>query len=89
MRIYHVNVAGAALQARLGCPLGAMVHGSRRTPGWNSILEINYWPIFSIAHDLVKELPVKAVPPVMNRRSTGRPDVRLMTVNWAAKAGPE
>ena len=27
----------------------------------------NYWPIFSIARDLVEELPIKAVPPVMNR----------------------
>jgi len=34
---------------------------------WNTILEVNYWPIFSIARDLVEELPVKAVPPVMNR----------------------
>ncbi len=34
---------------------------------WNAILEINYWPIFSIARDLVEELPIKAVPPVMNR----------------------
>ena len=34
---------------------------------WNEILDINYWPIFSIARDVVKDLPVKAVPPVMDR----------------------
>ena len=34
---------------------------------WNAILEVNYWPIFSIARDLVEKLPVKSVPPVMNR----------------------
>ena len=34
---------------------------------WNKILEVNYWPIFSIARDLVEKLPIKAVPPVMNR----------------------
>ena len=34
---------------------------------WNEILDVNYWPIFSIARDIVKDLPVKAVPPVMDR----------------------
>ena len=34
---------------------------------WNAILEVNYWPIFSIARDLVKDLPITAVPPAMNR----------------------
>ena len=34
---------------------------------WNRILEINYWPIFGIARDLVEELPLRVVPTVMNR----------------------
>ena len=34
---------------------------------WDEILDINYWPIFSIARDIVEVLPVSAVPPVMNR----------------------
>ena len=34
---------------------------------WNAILKVNYWPIFSIARNLVRELPITAVPPVMNR----------------------
>ncbi len=32
---------------------------------WNAILAINYWPVFSIARDLVREMPLRAVPPVM------------------------
>ena len=34
---------------------------------WNEILEVNYWPIFSIARDVVEALPVKAVPLFMSR----------------------
>ena len=48
-------------------PLAGSIDKGRLLSTWNAILEINYWPIFSIALDLVKELPIKAVPPVMNR----------------------
>ena len=34
---------------------------------WNEILAVNYWPIFSIARDVVMDLPVMVVPPVMDR----------------------
>ena len=34
---------------------------------WNEILKINYWPIFSIARELLIQMPTKAVPPIMNR----------------------
>ena len=34
---------------------------------WSEILAVNYWPIFSIARDLVMDLPVMVVPPVMDR----------------------
>lgn len=34
---------------------------------WEEILAINYWPIFSIARDLVEHLPVRAVPLVIGR----------------------
>ena len=47
-------------------PLAGSIDKGRLLSTWNSILEINYWPIFSIARDLVEELPMKAVPPVMN-----------------------
>ena len=34
---------------------------------WNEILAVNYWPIFNIARDVVMDLPVMVVPPVMGR----------------------
>lgn len=48
-------------------PLSGSIDKGRLLSTWNAILEINYWPIFSIARGLVEALPVKAVPPVMNR----------------------
>ncbi len=34
---------------------------------WEEILEVNYWPVFGIAKELLEELPVIAVPRVMDR----------------------
>ena len=48
-------------------PMAGSIDKGSLLDAWSAILEINYWPIFSIARDLVKELPIKAVPPVMNR----------------------
>ena len=48
-------------------PLTGSIDKGRLLNTWNEILEVNYWPIFSIARDLVKELPIMAIPPVMNR----------------------
>ena len=48
-------------------PLAGSIDKGSLLSTWAAILEINYWPIFSIARDLVDELPVKTVPPVMNR----------------------
>ena len=48
-------------------PLAGSISKESLLKTWNAILEVNYWPIFSIARDLVKEIPVMAVPPVMNR----------------------
>ena len=48
-------------------PLAGSIDKGTLLGVWNAILEVNYWPIFSVASDLVKELPIKAVPPVMNR----------------------
>ena len=39
---------------------------------------MNYWPIFSIARDVVTELPVRAVPPVMNRIAESISDLALL-----------
>ena len=48
-------------------PLAGSIDKGRLLSTWNTILEVNYWPIFSIARNLVEELPVTAVPPVMDR----------------------
>ncbi len=45
---------------------------------WNEILAVNYWPIFSIARDVVAELPLRAVPPVMNRIAKSISDLTLL-----------
>ena len=63
--VFHVVIEGQKHIPPV--PLAGFIDKGRLLSTWNVILEINYWPIFSIAHDLVKELPIKAVPPVMNR----------------------
>ena len=62
--VFHVAIEGQ--QHIPPVPLAGSIDKGRLLSTWNAILEINYWPIFSIARDLVEELPIKAVPPVMN-----------------------
>ena len=45
---------------------------------WSAILDVNYWPIFSIARDIVMQLPVRAVPPVMDRIAESLSDLAQM-----------
>ena len=63
--VFHVAIEGQEHIPPV--PLAGFIDKGRLLSTWNAILKINYWPIFSIARDLVKELPIKAVPPVMNR----------------------
>ena len=63
--VFHVAIED---QERIPpVPLTGSINKATLLGLWNEILEVNYWPIFSIARDLVQELPIKAVPPVMNR----------------------
>ena len=63
--VFHAAIEG---QDRIPpVPLAGSIDKGTLLKTWNEILGINYWPIFSIARDLVEELPIKAVPPVMNR----------------------
>ncbi|MDE0126873.1 MAG: hypothetical protein OXN97_20085 [Bryobacterales bacterium] len=39
----------------------------RLLDAWETILEVNYWPIFSLARDLLEEIPIRAVLRVMGR----------------------
>ena len=48
-------------------PLAGSIDRRTLVNTWNKILAVNYWPIFSIARDVVTDLPVMVVPPVMNR----------------------
>ncbi len=58
-------------------PLSQICSTSSRSPksgmldAWERILEINYWPIFAIAHDIVEQLPAaEAAQLLTNLRST-------------------
>ena len=60
----------AAIEGHPGIPsvpYGTTISKNVLLDTWEKILAINYWPIFSIARDLAKHLPVRAVPPVMGR----------------------
>ena len=62
--VFHVAIEGQADIPPV--PLAGSIDKGGLLLTWNAILEINYWPIFSIARALVEELPIRAVPPVMN-----------------------
>ncbi len=38
---------------------------------WNQILEVNYWPIFSIAQDILRCIPIWLTPRIFERISQG------------------
>lgn len=40
---------------------------------WEAILDVNYWPIFSVARNVLRELPLRAVQPVMGRIAKSLP----------------
>lgn len=63
--VFHVAIEGQ--EGIPSVPLSGSIDKGGLLGAWNEILKVNYWPIFSIARDLVKELPVRAVPPVMDR----------------------
>lgn len=63
--VFHSAIEGQAGIPPV--PLQAPVGKWTLLHRWGAILEVNYWPIFSIARDLLDELPVRAVPRVMNR----------------------
>ncbi len=48
-------------------PLEGSIDKGQLLSRWNATCDINYLPIFTVACDLLKELPIIAVPPVMNR----------------------
>ena len=59
-------------------PLAGSINKGSLLNTWNEILAVNYWPIFSVARDVVMDLPVRAVPPVMNRIAESISDLALL-----------
>ena len=59
-------------------PLAGSIDKRTLVNTWNEILAVNYWPIFSIALDVVMDLPVMVVPPVMNRIAESISDLALL-----------
>ena len=59
-------------------PLAGSISKGSLLNTWNEILAVNYWPIFSVARDVVMDLPVRAVPPVMNRIAESISDLALL-----------
>ena len=59
-------------------PLAGSIDKRTLVNTWNEILAVNYWPIFSIARDVVMDLPVMVVPPVMNRIAESISDLALL-----------
>ncbi len=60
----------AAIEGQTGIPplpVAGSIDKGELLRTWKTILEVNYWPIFSIASALVQEIPVRAVPPAMDR----------------------
>ena len=59
-------------------PLPGSINKATLLNTWNEILSVNYWPIFSVARDVVTELPIRAVPPVMDRIAESISDLALL-----------
>ena len=63
--VFHAAIEGQKQMPAL--PIAGAIDKGGLLGTWNAILAVNYWPIFSIARDLLIELPVRVVPPVMDR----------------------
>ncbi len=63
--VFHAAIEGQAGIPPL--PTQRPIHKWPLLEAWDAILEVNYWPIFSIARGIVDRLPVRCVPPVMGR----------------------
>ena len=79
--VFHAAIEGQEHTPPV--PLGGSIDKGNLLRIWKSILDINYWPIFSIARDIVQELPIKAVPPFMDRIAESISDLaRLGTTTY-------
>lgn len=67
--VFHQRLAGITRQVRLPRLVcrGTPNPQNEMREEWTRILEINYWPIFSIARDLLDQLPASATTPILDR----------------------
>ena len=68
--VFHDRVAGIHADVRpLAMVCGADVANPKAETiaAWNHILEINYWPIFAIARDVVTQLPSREAARILRR----------------------
>ena len=63
--VFHAAIEGQNQIPAI--PIAGAIDKGELLNTWGAILEVNYWPVFSIARDLLIELPVRVVPPVMDR----------------------
>ncbi|MCY4189361.1 MAG: hypothetical protein OXD30_12840, partial [Bryobacterales bacterium] len=71
--VFHMAIEG---QGRVPPALARRpIHKPELVALWREILEVNYWPIFSIALELLMELPTRCVPRVMDRIAEAVPDM--------------
>ena len=71
--IFHERLAGlhGVKPLSLICSTSVPVPRNDIVEAWNQILKINYWPIFSIARDIVNQLPAAEASQLLtNLRST-------------------
>ena len=68
--VFHDRVAGIHADVRplsMVCGAGVANPKAETIAAWNHILEINYWPIFAIARDVVTQLPSREAARILRR----------------------
>ena len=68
--VFHDRVAGIHAGVRplaMVCGAGVANPKAETIAAWNHILEINYWPIFAIARDVVTQLPSREAARILRR----------------------
>ncbi len=62
--VFHAAIEGQDGVPPL--PVSGAINKVTLLEAWDAILEVNYWPIFSIARDILMRLPMHCVAPVMD-----------------------
>ena len=65
--VFHASIEGQSGIPLMSTLNGIGMHKHRLLAVWREILEVNYWPIFSIAKLLLEEIPTPIVRHLMDR----------------------